>query len=330
LGAGSIAAGGAALAVNCVIYLWLAHDGPLAGAASRAEPSADSLSSIAESWSNRPEHALPPSAFDERFSFDSPATTESLQTSQASVSFDDRFSGDAPASSRPVRSAATPQATVARVPTPPKRPVIARSLAKEPPKGGFQLASASGETLALGYGPADPDNDPAVPNSLKALVPKDADPLTDIDTSHAAIYDISARIVYLPNGRRLEAHSGLGKYMDDARYVSQRMTGPTPPNVYKLKMRESLFHGVRAIRLIPQDESKMHNRSGILAHSYMLGPNGQSNGCVSFSNYSAFLDAYQRGDVTHLVVVERLADAPSPKTAADWLSNTLKDIFRRS
>jgi len=29
-------------------------------------------------------------------------------------------------------------------------------------------------------------------------------------------------------------------------------------------------------------------------------------------------------------VVERLAEAPSPKTASDWLSNTLKDIFRRS
>jgi len=51
---------------------------------------------------------------------------------------------------------------------------------------------------------------------------------------------------------------------------------------------------------------------------------------VSFSNYSAFLEAYQRGEVNRLVVVERLAEAPSPKTASDWLSNTLKDIFRRS
>ena len=108
------------------------------------------------------------------------------------------------------------------------------------------------------------------------------------------------------------------------------MTGPTPPNVYELKVRESLFHGVRAIRLVPTDDSKMHGRAGILAHSYMLGPSGQSNGCVSFSNYSAFLEAYQRGEVNRLVVVERLAEAPSPKTASDWLSNTLKDIFRRS
>jgi hypothetical protein len=330
LGAGSIAAGGAALAVNCVVYLWLAHDGPLASAASNAELSASTLSSIVKSQSNRSETESPLSSFGERFAFDSPATTEALQTSQAFASFDHRFSGDVPASSRPVRSTATPRATVTRVPTPPKRPVVARSVVKEPPKGGFQLASASGDTLALGYAPADAANDPALPNSLKGLVPKDADPLGDIDTSHTAIYDISARTVYLPNGRRLEAHSGLGKYMDDARYVAQRMSGPTPPNVYRLKMRESLFHGVRAIRLIPQDDSKMHGRSGILAHTYMLGPNGQSNGCVSFSNYSAFLEAYLQGDLTHLVVVERLADPPSAKTAADWLSNTLKDIFSRS
>jgi len=162
------------------------------------------------------------------------------------------------------------------------------------------------------------------------LPPKESDPLADIDTSRTAIYDITARTVYLPNGRRLEAHSGLGDHMDDPRYVNARGTGPTPPNVYELKLRETLFHGVRAIRLVPSDSSKMYGRDGILAHSYLLGPNGQSNGCVSFSDYAAFLDAFQRGDVNRLVVVERLADAPSPKTLADWLSNTLRDILPRS
>jgi hypothetical protein len=108
------------------------------------------------------------------------------------------------------------------------------------------------------------------------------------------------------------------------------MNGVTPPNVYDLRMRESLFHGVRALRLIPKDQSKMHGRSGILAHTYMLGPNGQSNGCVSFNNYPAFLEAYERGEITRLVVVEHLDDVPSAKTAADWFSNKLKDIFSRS
>jgi hypothetical protein len=162
------------------------------------------------------------------------------------------------------------------------------------------------------------------------LTPKASDPLADIDTSRTAIYDITARTVYLPNGRRLEAHSGLGDQMDDPRYVNAKGTGPTPPNVYELKMRESLFHGVRAIRLVPSDSSKMYGRDGILAHSYLLGPNGQSNGCVSFSDYAAFLDAFERGEVNRLVVVERLADAPSPKTLVDWLSNALRDIFPRS
>jgi hypothetical protein len=166
--------------------------------------------------------------------------------------------------------------------------------------------------------------------SLKGLTTKESDPLADIDTSRTAIYDIAARTVYLPNGRRLEAHSGLGDHMDDPRYVNARGTRPTPPNVYELKLRETLFHGVRATRLIPSESSKMYGRDGILAHSYLLGPGGQSNGCVSFTDYATFLDSFLRGDVNRLVVVERLADTPSPKTLADWLSNTLRDIFRRS
>jgi Tlde1 domain len=69
--------------------------------------------------------------------------------------------------------------------------------------------------------------------------------------NRTAIYDIAARTVYLPNGRRLEAHSGLGSHMDDARFVNLKRLGPTPPNTYKLVMREEPFHGVRAIRLVP-------------------------------------------------------------------------------
>jgi hypothetical protein len=127
--------------------------------------------------------------------------------------------------------------------------------------------------------------------------------------SRTAVYDISARTVYLPNGERLEAHSGLGDKMDDPRYVHVRMRGPTPPNVYDLKLREQLFHGVQAVRLNPVDQSKMFGRDGMLAHTYMLGPNGQSNGCVSFRNYPRFLRAVTRGEVDRLVVVARLSNA---------------------
>jgi hypothetical protein len=121
-----------------------------------------------------------------------------------------------------------------------------------------------------------------------------------------AVYDIASHTVYMPNGRRLEAHSGLGDMMDDPHYIRTRMRGPTPPNVYALTLRERLFHGVRAIRLTPVDENKMFGRDGMLAHTYMLGPNGQSNGCVSFRNYDAFLQAFLDGEVNRMVVVPRL------------------------
>ena len=72
-------------------------------------------------------------------------------------------------------------------------------------------------------------------------------------------------------------------------------------------MRETLFHGVAAIRLNPVNASAMFGRDGMLAHTYMLGPRGDSNGCVSFKDYSRFLAAFQRGEVTRLVVVTRLS-----------------------
>jgi hypothetical protein len=117
-----------------------------------------------------------------------------------------------------------------------------------------------------------------------------------------AVYDISARTVTLPSGAKLEAHSGLGEFMDDPRGVHLRMRGATPPALYDLKEREALFHGVRALRLTPINSS-VHGRSGLLAHTFMLGPSGQSNGCVSFRNYDAFLQAYLRGEVKRLMVV---------------------------
>lgn len=126
-----------------------------------------------------------------------------------------------------------------------------------------------------------------------------------------AIYDITAKTVYMPNGERLEAHSGLGRFMDDPRNVHRRMNGATPPNIYRLKLREALFHGVRAIRLTPENEKEMFGRDGILAHTYMLGPNGQSNGCVSFRDYNKFLQAFLRGEVERLEVVARLDRVPA-------------------
>jgi Protein of unknown function (DUF2778) len=123
---------------------------------------------------------------------------------------------------------------------------------------------------------------------------------------YTAVYDISARVVYLPDGTKLEAHSGLGQGLDNPRFVAERAVGPTPPHVYELTLRESLFHGVQALRLNPVGDGGVYGRDGFLAHPFMLGPNGDSNGCVSFKDYDAFLRAYQNGQVKKLAVVAKL------------------------
>jgi Tlde1 domain len=119
-----------------------------------------------------------------------------------------------------------------------------------------------------------------------------------------AVYDISAHTVYLPDGSKLEAHSGLGSNLDDPRSAKVRMRGVTPPHMYELKPREALFHGVPALRLNPVGgEEAIYGRDGLLAHTFMLGPNGDSNGCVSFRDYNAFLEAYRNKGIRRLAVV---------------------------
>ena len=131
-----------------------------------------------------------------------------------------------------------------------------------------------------------------------------------------AVYDISARTVYMPNGSKLEAHSGLGSLMDDPEHVSKPNVGATPPNVYDLKPRERLFHGVQALRMIPAGDNDTLGRSGLLVHSYLLGPNGDSNGCVSIKNYDQFLTAFQNGVIKRLVVVPSLGGEKSAQRSA--------------
>jgi hypothetical protein len=180
-------------------------------------------------------------------------------------------------------------------------------------RGNYQLASVASAPPAVP--PAPPaasvaSQKPATPQ----LAYNNPDSLLRPE-SHTAIYDIVAHTVYLPDGERLEAHSGLGRALDDPRYVAERGRGATPPNTYDLTLRGELFHGVQAIRLNPVADSKMFGRDGILAHTYMLGPSGQSFGCVSFRDYPEFLHAFQRGEVDRLVVVPHLPAPPSTARA---------------
>ena len=60
----------------------------------------------------------------------------------------------------------------------------------------------------------------------------------------------------------------------------------------------------------------MYGRSGFLAHPYMLGPDGQSNGCVSLQDYPKFLETFLRGDIDRLIVVPS-SDAASARSAGN-------------
>jgi hypothetical protein len=172
------------------------------------------------------------------------------------------------------------------------KPTIFEKLYGKPHAPGPALAFASADF-----------SDVSIPNSAKASAMGNAAPY---DRS-TAVYDISARTVYMPDGRQLEAHSGLGSRLDDPRYVHVRMHGATPPHVYDLEPRERLFHGVPALRLKPVGgEEAVFGRTGLLAHTYMLGPDGDSNGCVSFKDYYAFLEAYRNGTIKRLAVVAKV------------------------
>ncbi|WP_235890713.1 DUF2778 domain-containing protein [Pararhizobium mangrovi] len=163
----------------------------------------------------------------------------------------------------------------------------------EPSLGPATLAYASPDMV--------PSPRPQLPKSPLATLQQ-----TDGKT---AVYDIKNAVVYMPGGDKLEAHSGLGKFTDTPRYADRKNRGPTPPNIYDLTMRKQLFHGVRAVRMLPSDGRNRFGRDGFLAHTYMLrGRPGQSNGCVVFKNYDKFLNAFKKGRVDRIIVVKDLSD----------------------
>lgn len=245
---------------------------------------------------------------------------------------------DIPANSPPPAQLANAQPSqtvevLANIPLPSPRPAIAPPLTKEP--SAREIAQANKPAMLANAAPVQKPNkilsifeklfgkrdEPKGPQFAYAATdggvtgslptnPRASDiaaAMTPPFDRQTAVYDITARTVYLPDGTRLEAHSGLGSRLDDPRSMRERMRGVTPPHVYDLKLREALFHGVEAIRLTPVGgEEAIFGRNGLLAHTYMLGPNGDSNGCVSFRDYNRFLRAYKSGEVKRLVVVAKI------------------------
>ena len=210
-----------------------------------------------------------------------------------------------------VAAQAVPVRTVQSVPLPTPRPSDLGLLTQrnkvasnDPFEKLFGTPETTGSILAyaapLGAGP-----DAGIADDKRGL----SLGRTPANDGQTAIYDITARMVYLPDGTKLEAHSGLGPKMDDPRHVNVRMHGATPPHVYDLIPREALFHGVQALRLIPVGGSDaIFGRTGLLTHTYLLGPRGDSNGCISFKDYDTFLQAYLDGKVKRMVVVASLDD----------------------
>ena len=198
---------------------------------------------------------------------------------------------EAPAA-KPSRSFADRAKAAVMSITAPRQSMVEKLWGKREPSGGL-LAYASADASVTA-----------------SIAPREQNPMLGGSAPYdrsTAVYDITAKTVYLPDGTKLEAHSGLGSNLDDPRSSRIRMRGVTPPHIYELKPREALFHGVPALRLTPiGGESAIFGRDGLLAHTFMLGPNGDSNGCVSFRDYYAFLDAYRNKGIRKLAVLARI------------------------
>src|SRR6202022_484061 len=196
-----------------------------------------------------------------------------------SLSFDDRFAAAAPQGVAPKLAEApkpketspppAPVQVAAIAPAPAPRPAEARPAKKSGAavRDMAQRAKAAVMSIASADKPSifekfwgKPQSQP----SLLSFASADASVTGGLGKSQnpalggsapydrsTAVYDISAHTVYLPDGTKLEAHSGLGSELDDPRSARIRMRGVTPPHIYELKPREALFHGVPALRLTP-------------------------------------------------------------------------------
>jgi Protein of unknown function (DUF2778) len=322
-----VLSGFAAVAASALVGGWILHSLPAANAPTSKPASAPAI------LASNPYGAL----VDPGFSRNGPSQSPALTIGSAP---------NPPPSAPPMLTAAVPVPDVpsplakpvappveAAAPLPPARPAEFASPANPPRRlaqggktnvapaddrnffqklfGLGQPAAPAGQTLA--YAAAE-NPSPGVARSIDTftrsanIAPSGGDatgPSARYDR-WTAVYDVAGHTVYLPNGTKLEAHSGLGDRMDDPNHVSERNRGATPPHVYELQPREESFHGVEALRMTPIGGGDIFGRAGLLTHSYMLGPNGDSNGCVSFKDYEAFLQAYHSGQVKRLAVVARL------------------------
>ncbi len=139
-----------------------------------------------------------------------------------------------------------------------------------------------------------------------------------------AVYDISAGVVYMPNGEKLEAHSGNRRHARQPEICACADEGPDAAR--HLQGHHARIplprRGSRAPD--PVDGIAPHGRVGLLAHSYLLRKRGDSHGCVAFANYPKFLAAFKRGEIKQMVIVT------SMKGGFSRPAKTLASLFSRN
>ncbi|WP_205756164.1 DUF2778 domain-containing protein [Labrenzia sp. 011] len=213
-----------------------------------------------------------------------------------------------PASLAGTGSLFEPDAVPARIPG--IKPEIARRSAPAATKPNLEKPQTPAPVLAY----ATPGNPQEGENGVFSGLGKlfgGGKPTRPGRNSKVAVYDISAATVHMPDGTKLEAHSGIGAKMDNPKYAHVKNYGPTPPNIYKLRMRERLFHGVEAIRMLPHDRAAMKGRDGMLTHTRLLRRSIGSHGCVAFKDYNKFLNAFKAGKIKTLIVVPSMEKLPT-------------------
>jgi hypothetical protein len=146
-------------------------------------------------------------------SIDRDSFPEYLETDSAAASFDERFTA----------------AVDSRVDSQNTTPHRLQSSHRDAQGGDQRAVGRSGRESAP-FATLPPAANMKLVRVADASTQEDSSLLSDA-AARIAIYDIAAHRVYLPKGQRLEAHSGLGKYRDDPRHVSEKDRGPTPPNV---------------------------------------------------------------------------------------------------
>jgi hypothetical protein len=280
----------------------LSFDDRFAAASPQGEPSKSQTDTPKLAEAEKPQTALTKLAEAPKSRTDAPKLAEAskpkpISSAPAPVQVAAVAPASRPAEAQPAKGAG---ATIRDMAQRAKAAVMSIASADRPSMVEKLWGKPQPKSSLLAYASADVSSTSSLgPNQNLAL--EGTQPRFDQST---AVYDISAHMVYLPDGTRLEAHSGLGSSLDDPRSARIRMRGVTPPHLYELTPREALFHGVPALRLNPiGGEEAIYGRAGLLAHTFMLGPRGDSNGCVSFRDYNAFLNAYRNHGIRRLAVV---------------------------